>query len=351
MEEQDRKTSRPEFPWGDALQVLNTVVGAGFDEPRWCDLERALERTLPWARRRLVDRLGALAELLAPARAREDILLVVPESVHGRPAIEWIADLREQGCAAPAILVTASCTRLEDLGRCSPLALLDAGRIADEPLRLALLHVAHIDRLQRSLAALRRSLNGIGEQNEQLARNLREASRQLAEKTVEAELQEGAGGEPPLFTRIDQRVRQARQRDLPLCCVLLRLEGLADLADAYEAAFVDFVLVQAAHRLKRRVRSSDLVARYGHGAFVVLSYGLTHQRALAQIRRLASALTIERFGHLFLPKVSIGLAFLSPEMEGSRDLLKAAERAVAYLGTWAGAGDAGAGPAAEPAAE
>lgn len=137
---------------------------------------------------------------------------------------------------------------------------------------------------------------------------------------------------PGWLARVEEQVELARRRDRPLCCMLLRLESLEALREAYEASFVEHLLAQVEHRLRKRVRAADLVVRSAEADFVVVSLDLAFHAATSQARRLESALTTERFGHLFLPRVRTRVAFLLPEMAGARDLLRTVENLAASPG-------------------
>ncbi|MGC4114269.1 MAG: response regulator [Myxococcales bacterium] len=73
-----------------------------------------------------------------------------------------------------------------------------------------------------------------------------------------------------LRARLDEEVRRARRYRSPLACLMLRVEGLGELADRCGPEAARQVLCAFARALTGCLRETDFVARFGADAFAVL---------------------------------------------------------------------------------
>jgi diguanylate cyclase (GGDEF)-like protein len=88
------------------------------------------------------------------------------------------------------------------------------------------------------------------------------------------------------------------------------LDGFKDVNDSFGHAIGDELLVEAANRLAREVRETDVVARFGGDEFVALLADCSDETALEVAERLRCSLSVPyRIGHRdVVVSASIGLA-------------------------------------------
>lgn len=89
---------------------------------------------------------------------------------------------------------------------------------------------------------------------------------------------------------IDVEAERAERRRLPLSLVLIDLDHFKDINDTYGHSVGDAVLADVAQRLRREVRGSDLLCRYGGEEFVCLLPGTPAPAAFELAERLRQTL-------------------------------------------------------------
>jgi diguanylate cyclase (GGDEF)-like protein len=167
-----------------------------------------------------------------------------------------------------------------------------------------------------------------------LRRRLAQLSHQLALLEIDDELT-GWRSASSVLARMEEEVRRARLYQVPVACLLLSIEDFQEIRQRFDPSFADFVLVQVAHRLKRAIRASDLLARYGECQFVMLSPFTASQGALCLAERLKHAVAcepVQRDPHRLDVRLAVGLAFLGETTQGARDLIAAAGHSLAAPG-------------------
>jgi diguanylate cyclase (GGDEF)-like protein/PAS domain S-box-containing protein len=91
--------------------------------------------------------------------------------------------------------------------------------------------------------------------------------------------------------RLESELLEARVRESALAVLFLDLDGFKSVNDSHGHAVGDELLVEVTRRLQRRLRGSDLLARFGGDEFVVALTGLDPAAAAVEARSVASQLT------------------------------------------------------------
>ncbi len=131
--------------------------------------------------------------------------------------------------------------------------------------------------------------------------------------------------------RLEEAVAHASAADEPLCLLLMDLDGFKAVNDTFGHTVGDEVLRIIGDRLRSLAYASTFVARLGGDEFVML---LTRPRDCAriedQLTRLLRSLrhVVERDGVRRAVSVTIGAAFLEPNVSGTTALVHRADLAL-----------------------
>ncbi|GAA2368762.1 hypothetical protein Cme02nite_73480 [Catellatospora methionotrophica] len=135
---------------------------------------------------------------------------------------------------------------------------------------------------------------------------------------------------------IDVEAERSDRRGLPLSLVLIDLDHFKEVNDTYGHTVGDAVLTDVGQRLRREVRGSDLLCRYGGEEFVCLLPGTGAQAAYELAERLRQTLRstpviVPGMAEPVLLTASLGVATAEPGLRGRVDtdaLINEADQAV-----------------------
>ncbi len=125
--------------------------------------------------------------------------------------------------------------------------------------------------------------------------------------------------------RLREEVQRARRHRRTLSLAMVDLDRLKSLNDALGHDRGDEALVRAATVLRRGLRSSDNVFRYGGDEFAVLMPEAHAEEARARLARIATQLRSQRIAGRMLT-LSIGIASVPRDATSAAALLQAADR-------------------------
>jgi diguanylate cyclase (GGDEF)-like protein len=306
------------------------VIAVGLGAAEVAEFARQLERTASGVP---VDSVTGADELGELALADPGCLLLLPLVTPTGSAVDRLRSLRQRGIVTPALLLVEpeemrAGLSLADLGAVD---LLPRGGYTGFDLQRVLVTLAAgreaASRAQETEAKARAAQ----ETEATLRRRIEELSHQLAMLAVDDELT-GLRNERFMLQRVDEAVRTARRYQTPVACLLVGIDEFHLFHERFGPGFADFVLVQMAHRLRRAIRSTDVLSRYGRDEFFILSPFTTTQGALTLAQRLRLAVAGQQVDfqrHSTRPTLSIGVAAFRADMSGASELIQTAAEALA----------------------
>ncbi len=120
----------------------------------------------------------------------------------------------------------------------------------------------------------------------------------------------------------------AIQYSQPLSAMMIDADNLKQVNDTYGHKAGDKLILTIASTIKERLRTSDIICRYGGDEFVALLPQLPSDRAIETAERLRSAIENTSFdvdGQRITTTVSIGIATYPDEVHIAEDLLEKAD--------------------------
>ncbi len=185
---------------------------------------------------------------------------------------------------------------------------------------------AHYTAADRQVEALRRSL---ALQLQQRTYDLQEANTRLCQLTVTDDVT-GLYNQRFLHTRLDQEFFRARRYHEALAVMMLDIDNFKQVNDTHDHLFGTRVLQQVGAILRRTVRETDMVIRYGGDEFVIILPHTTLADAKVVGERLRTVLEGENVGSedaaCYLT-MSVGIAARDAlQALCGRDILVAADR-------------------------
>ena len=134
-----------------------------------------------------------------------------------------------------------------------------------------------------------------------------------------------------VLERLQQDISRCTREGQPLGVLMLDLDRFKQVNDTYGHGAGDAVLIEAAARMRRSLRSYDMIGRFGGEEFLAVLPNTDALGTQAAGERICAAMRDQPllFGDQIIPfTCSIGAAQLKPEMENERDLINAADRAL-----------------------
>lgn len=133
-----------------------------------------------------------------------------------------------------------------------------------------------------------------------------------------------------LYERIEQAMLRAERDQVPISILLMDLNRFKEINDTLGHFYGDYLLQMIAPRLRKSIRKSDTIARFGGDEFAVVLPGVELEQAI-QISEKISLSMEEPFqieGNLLSIDVSIGIALYPDHGTDSDTLLQHADVAL-----------------------
>jgi diguanylate cyclase (GGDEF)-like protein len=150
--------------------------------------------------------------------------------------------------------------------------------------------------------------------------------------------------------RLEQEIHRARRRDEPLSLLMIDVDLLKQVNDTYGHTSGDLLLLTVADALRRSMRDTDLICRYGGDEFTIILPNTTRVQAEVLVDRIQAALdqpialqlelfpqagdaptpgdTARTTPRVLQPSASIGLACYPEEARTPQALLAQADAAM-----------------------
>jgi diguanylate cyclase (GGDEF)-like protein len=166
-----------------------------------------------------------------------------------------------------------------------------------------------------------------------VARNVtgrREAERELAHQALHDSLT-GLANRVLFMDRLDQALARLQRHKSPLALLFVDLDHFKVVNDSLGHAAGDEVLVQAAERLRRTLRPTDTIARFGGDEFVILcedAAGRTEAEEIAGRISVALARPFKISGQEVVLTASTGIVIANDTHTDSGALLRDADTAM-----------------------
>jgi diguanylate cyclase (GGDEF)-like protein/PAS domain S-box-containing protein len=132
---------------------------------------------------------------------------------------------------------------------------------------------------------------------------------------------------------LSRELQMAQRRDVPLCVVMLDIDGFKKLNDSFGHGPGDSILLGFGQILCENLRESDISCRYGGDEFVLVMPDSTiedTQERMEQIRILIQGLSKNSHGEQVVDRVtlSVGIACMPEHGTTESELLRAADEAM-----------------------
>ncbi len=116
----------------------------------------------------------------------------------------------------------------------------------------------------------------------------------------------GAANLRRLRERLDDEIRRAKRRSMPVTLILLDLDDFGSVNARFSHTLGDAVLVASSIAMQKLIRKDELLARCGDDEFAVVAVGESGDDLVALIDRLRRAVMIER--QRLCPDVSVAVS-------------------------------------------
>jgi diguanylate cyclase (GGDEF)-like protein len=141
----------------------------------------------------------------------------------------------------------------------------------------------------------------------------------------------GLANRTSLGASLEQAVNRARRRASKIAVLYIDLDGFKQVNDSYGHDTGDALLVETARRLRKHLRSSDLIARHGGDEFLVVLEDLQDPRPVEIVANKLLAELGRPYplaGQELSVTASIGISLLPDDALDARALLKHADTAM-----------------------
>jgi diguanylate cyclase (GGDEF)-like protein len=130
---------------------------------------------------------------------------------------------------------------------------------------------------------------------------------------------------------VDKELKRIQRTGEHFSVAILDMDNFKQINDEHGHLAGDHVLRELTERLRRQMRQSDVLARYGGDEFIMLFPQTSPEQMEAWVRRMYETVArtpIDFHGCSITPLFSLGVSFSRPGMDDIDELLKAADAAL-----------------------
>ncbi len=131
--------------------------------------------------------------------------------------------------------------------------------------------------------------------------------------------------------RLEQEIQRSHRSDIPFALLFIDLDHFKEVNDSLGHEMGDMVLVEASHRIKKLIRESDMLSRFGGDEFTIIlpdirdTIGIDNT-AQTIIRALSQPFQLD--SHQVYVSASIGITLYPNDADSASELLKNADQAM-----------------------
>ncbi|MCB1936363.1 MAG: sensor domain-containing diguanylate cyclase [Nitrosomonas sp.] len=132
--------------------------------------------------------------------------------------------------------------------------------------------------------------------------------------------------------RLPEEISRCKRSKTPISCLFVDVDHFKHFNDTYGHATGDLILKQVAGIIRKELRATDVVGRYGGEEFVVLLPNTDHQRAQEIAERIRKCIQKHRYKHeehSLKVTVSIGIADFQKFVDENKTLAEIGQALVA----------------------
>lgn len=132
--------------------------------------------------------------------------------------------------------------------------------------------------------------------------------------------------------RLPEEISRCKRTDTPISCLFVDVDHFKQFNDSYGHATGDHILKQIAGIIRKEIRATDVVGRYGGEEFVVLLPNTDHQTAMVIAERIRNCIHKHHYKYeknIFQVTVSIGIADFQKFSDNNKTLAEIGQALVA----------------------
>jgi len=168
-------------------------------------------------------------------------------------------------------------------------------------------------------------------EKKKLENKLKEVNKKLHELAIKDDLT-GVFNQRFFREQLKLKYMESKRYKFPISLILIDIDNFKEINDTFGHLAGDFILKEVAEILRRNVRDSDIIARYGGDEFAIILPHADKEQAKKVAQRINCAIREKEFWYELNPikiTVSIGISTISKSIvKDEKELFKIADNAL-----------------------